>query len=292
MMTREQALQSIAFKPGAFVVDVGGGHRPFGRADVIFEKHPFEEAHRIAPVTHGAPIIIADGARMPLPDGGCDGVFCSHVIEHMPDPGVFVRELKRCAEWVYLEFPSRLRELMFAWSFHEWLVVASGTHLVFYRNDIPQLFGDFFHRGYDAVFDAWNMQRHDDLNDWTFCRTADLTFEMASESAFEYAVAVSATGKDRVTEAPIQSARYDWNQIARLLADAVLPTSTRDKLVGMVRRRRQGSIRPVTDTLVRRLMCLNCRRQEMRLEAEVIQCSCGVRYGKRSGLFDFDVREG
>jgi len=289
MMTREQALQSVAFKPGAFVVDVGGGHRPFARADLIFEKHPFEEAHRIAPVTHAAPILIVDGTKMPLPDAGCDGVFCSHVIEHMPDPGAFVRELKRCTEWVYLEFPSKLRELMFAWSFHEWLVVANENHLVFYRNDIPQLFGDFFHRGYDAVFDAWNMQRHDDLNDWTFCRTADLTYEMANESAFEYAISLSSKGRERITEAPIERVPYSWNQIARLIADTALPAATRDRLVGMVRRRRQGSIRPVSEALVKRLMCLKCRQQTLRLEPDALQCACGMRYGKRNGLFDFDV---
>jgi SAM-dependent methyltransferase len=289
MMTREQALQSVVFKPGAFVVDVGGGHRPFEQASVIFEKHPFEEAHRVAPVTHAAPILIVDGAKMPVPDTGCDGVFCSHVIEHMRDPQAFIRELKRCAEWVYLEFPSRTRELMFAWPFHEWLVVAAGNHLVFYRNDIPQLFGDFFHRGYDAVFDAWNMQRHDDLNDWTFCRSADLTSEIASESAFEYAIRLSRNGKERVPEAPIERVPYTWNQIARMIADTALPQSLRDRLVGMVRRRRQGSARPVTEALVRRLMCLRCRRQELRLQAEAIQCMCGMRYGKRNGLFDFDV---
>ena len=288
-MTREQALQSVVFKPGAFVVDVGGGHRPFARADVIFEKHPFEEAHRIAPVTHAAPILIVDGTKMPLPDAGCDGVFASHVIEHMPDPAAFIAELKRCAEWVYLEFPARIRELMFAWSFHEWLVVANRNHLIFYRNDIPQLFGDFFHRGYDAVFDAWNMQRHDDLNAWTFCRTADLTWEMASESAFEYAIALSPKGADRCTEAPIERVPYTLNQIARLAADAVLPAAARDRLMHMVRRRRQGSIRPVTEALVRRLMCLKCRRATLSLQPDAIQCSCGARYGKRNGLFDFDV---
>ena len=288
-MTREQALQSVGFKPGAFVVDVGGGHRPFARADVIFEKHPFEQEHRVFPLSHAAPVLIVDGTKMPLPDAGCDGVFASHVIEHMPDPGAFINELKRCAEWVYLEFPSRIRELMFAWSFHEWLVVTAGNHLVFYKNDIPQLFGDFFHRGYDAVFDAWNLQRHDDLNDWTFCRTADLTWELAAESAFEYAVALSPKGVERCNEAPIERVDYSWNQVAKLAAQKLLPPAVLARLIGLVRRRRQGQVQPITEALVRRLMCLKCHGRQLTLEADTIRCTCGMRYHKRNGLFDFDV---
>jgi hypothetical protein len=289
-VTREQALQSLEFKNGAFVVDVGGGHRPFARADVVFEKHPFGLDHRIMPLVHSAPVLIVDGTKMPIPRAGCDAVFASHVIEHMPDPGAFIRELKRCAEWTYLEFPSRIRELMFAWSFHEWLVVADGHHLIFYKNDIPQLFADFFHRGYDAVFDAWNLQRHDDLNDWTYCRTADLTWELASESAFEHALALSPRGSARCNEAARERVDYSWSQLARLAVEKLLPPSTLASLIRVVQRRRQGEIRPVTEALVKRLMCRKCEGTQLRLETETIRCgSCGTIYQKRQGLFDFDV---
>jgi len=34
------------------------------------------------------------------------------------------------------------------------LIRLEGQHLVFYKQNIPQLFGDFFHRNYDFLFEA------------------------------------------------------------------------------------------------------------------------------------------
>jgi SAM-dependent methyltransferase len=36
-----------------------------------------------------------DITRMTLPDGACDAVLCSHVLEHVPDDGAAMRELRR-----------------------------------------------------------------------------------------------------------------------------------------------------------------------------------------------------
>src|SRR5258708_6889893 len=110
-MTRKQILSRIEISKTDFVIDIGGGHRPFARADLFIEKFPFAHSlHGDHPMQFPrVPVIKADAMALPIPDGGCDLVFASHIIEHLPDPALFVAEIKRCSRWVYLEFPSRNR---------------------------------------------------------------------------------------------------------------------------------------------------------------------------------------
>lgn len=287
--TRQDVVRSLPISKDDFVVEVGGGHEPFWRSDLIFDKYPDEQLHRSQPLAHAAPVMIADAVRLPLPDAACDLIFASHIIEHLPDPGRFLAEVERCASHVYLEFPAANRELMFAWSFHRWLVEVDGTDLTFYRNDVPQLFGAFFHRNYDFVLDAWAEQRHLELNSHVHCRSSELTWRIAEVGAFEHIRARSARGEERVNGAPRSSVRYTWRQLASFAALKTLPEPWLDGLVSLWRRRRRGRPREVRQDLVARLMCLECGRTALRLVGEAIVCEeCGARYEQRLGLFDFD----
>lgn len=40
-------------------------------------------------------LVRADGGRLPFPDGTFDGVYCSNVLEHTPDPGAIFNEIAR-----------------------------------------------------------------------------------------------------------------------------------------------------------------------------------------------------
>ena len=86
--SRQEVLDNIDITETDFVIDVGGGHRPFWRADLVIEKHPFDQSlHRNQPMQFpSVPVIKADALAMPVPDGGCNVVFASHIIEHLPDP--------------------------------------------------------------------------------------------------------------------------------------------------------------------------------------------------------------
>ena len=63
--TREEVLASIEPGKTDFVVEVGGGHEPFHRSQLIFDKFPFDNIHRSQALVHRAPVIIADAARLP-----------------------------------------------------------------------------------------------------------------------------------------------------------------------------------------------------------------------------------
>jgi hypothetical protein len=270
------------------VVEVGGGHEPFSRSNVIFDKYPFDNIHRSQDIAHSAPVLIADAGRLPLVDDSCDLIFASHIIEHLPDPGLFLNEVKRCAKTVYLEFPGANRELMFSWAFHQWLVERRGLHLTFYKQDIPQLFGDFFHRGYDFLFDAWCEQRHEDLNSSVYGRSAELTWEIAAEGAFAHLLATCRP--ERMNEAPIESVNYTLKQVTTLVLQKALPASVMNGLVSFVRRSRHGSPLTLNQALLSRLGCPQCRHRTLRLSGDVVRCDgCHREFAKRNGLFDLDV---
>ena len=288
-MTRSQILKQIEIGKTDFVIDIGGGHRPFGRADLVIEKFPFDHSlHRDHPMQFPrVPVIKADAMALPIREGGCDLVFASHIIEHLPDPERFVAEIKRCSRRVYLEFPSRSRELMFAWSFHTWLVETTGTVLRFYRDDLPQLFGPMFHQEYDAALGPWSDARHELLNTSLYCRSADLECEFPKQTATEWVLSSSPKGEDRVNSASIHRPRYSLLENLAFVAQSVLPAAVYSSLSQS--RRSVSSPAPLTERLLPRLMCLRCRTTNLRRGAAGLVCGCGAEYAQERGVFDFDI---
>jgi hypothetical protein len=285
---RADILRSLPIGPAEFVIEVGGGHAPFWRSDLIVDKYPFDTVHRTEDLFHAAPVIKADATRLPLPEKACDVLFASHMIEHLREPDKFIKEAQRCACRIYLEFPSVNRELMYAWAFHEWLVELKDRVLVFYRNDLPQLFGTFFHRSYDAMFDIWSSHRFADLNSHVFCDSNELSCEFARETALEYVLGHCVTGAAKVNSAVLTPVRYSWGELARLAAHQVAPEHVVRWLV-QARSRRRGRPKAITQALVDRLVCLTCGAGGLALAPTEILChSCHHRYVQRNGIFDFD----
>jgi SAM-dependent methyltransferase len=91
--------------PSFNILDVGCGHRPKG--DINVDLHPGATAHRaadqrvnddVALHVHEIPnFLVADGANLPFRDGAFQKVYSWHLIEHLPDPGLFLAECCRVA---------------------------------------------------------------------------------------------------------------------------------------------------------------------------------------------------
>lgn len=286
---RKDVLQQIELSPEDFVVDVGGGHRPFGEADLVIEKFPFDsDLPRNQPVVFPeVPLIIADAERLPLADQSCDFIFSSHCIEHLPDPPAFIDEVKRCSRAVYLEFPSRYLELMFTWNYHLWLIEVEGTKIVCYRNDLPQLFGDMFHREYDACIGAWGELRHKDLNTALYCKTEDLECVIAKETATEMLIRTSPKGDERVTMVPhTNRPQYLLRHIVALAAQSWLSNTAFE----WIRKPRRSRSVPadLTPKVIDKLMCNNCGSTDLEEVDRSLRCACGASYERDRGVMDFD----
>lgn len=298
-MRRSDVLNSLPVARSAFVVEIGAGPTPFKHTKLILDKYPFENSERHGDIKKIAPIIKADAIKIPLADKSCDLLFVSHVLEHIDRPELFLQEAKRCSKWIYLEFPTRARELMYAWSFHKWLIEMENNKLVFYENDIPQIFGDFFHKNYDFLLDIWSEERFQELNNYVYIESDRLEFEFSQLTAFDYALRRSAKGEQKVNYRSLYGASgagsvsYSRSLLLKTLIWAVLP----DRLIKLRRllmdKINAGRNPKLTKEILSRLICQKCRSNSLMLAngasgPEIVCEGCRKRYLQVGGVFDFD----
>ncbi len=114
----------INVKSSDKVLDVGGGHNPHPRANVVVDKFTDTNYHRSGDikVLKKQKFINADGENLPFTDKEFDYVICCHVLEHVEDPVKFLTELFRVGKRGYLETPSLLGENLFARESHKWIL--------------------------------------------------------------------------------------------------------------------------------------------------------------------------
>ena len=139
----------IKILPEWKVLDVGSGHQPNRRANVIIEKYIHETIHRttqkiVIPVDKN--LIVADAHFIPFKNKTFDFVIASHIGEHVDDPIKFCNELQRVAQRGYLETPGPLTEFMMPTKSHKWVVKKSGNKLIFRENKYYKPFSMTFFR--------------------------------------------------------------------------------------------------------------------------------------------------
>jgi SAM-dependent methyltransferase len=103
---------------GAIVLDVGAGPRQFATAflDAGARYVPVDQDPAVSSMVHDG--VVATGARLPFADGAADLVFCSNVLEHVPDPAALADELFRVVRpggLLYLSYTNWLSP----WGGHE-----------------------------------------------------------------------------------------------------------------------------------------------------------------------------
>ena len=141
------ALHRPAPPRSGFVLDVGAGHAPTPRADLVVDKYAADNFERTTDLSVLKPLVIGDGQALPFADGTFAYVIASHVLEHATDPPLFAGELSRVARAGWVQVPSRESELTFGWPFHPWLIdLEQPDTLVFRaRGDARAPIGTVFH---------------------------------------------------------------------------------------------------------------------------------------------------
>ena len=94
----------------AIVLDVGSGGNPHPRADVLIDRLSGAEHRGGDPMLIDRPAIIGDATKLPFKDKCFDYVIASHVLEHMPNPEIFLSELQRVSKAGYIETPNFMCE--------------------------------------------------------------------------------------------------------------------------------------------------------------------------------------
>ena len=141
------------------VLEVGSGHNPNWRSDVLCDRTMEPTTERgwggDFPLRRDwRPLVIADGARLPFRDKSFDYVICSHILEHVEDPGAFLREMERVGKGGYIETPSEVKEALAASRpYHRWLIKEERGALIIrpMLDENRSRFGDLFDYLYQHV---------------------------------------------------------------------------------------------------------------------------------------------
>jgi hypothetical protein len=132
----------------ALVLDVGGGARPFWRADWVLDAISYRSRGQLgwtgdqADERFGAETWvqrdICDREPWPFENGQFDFAVCSHTLEDVRDPIWVGAELQRVAAAGYIEVPCLREELTYGiqgpwvgWGHHRWLVLIEGRRIEF-----------------------------------------------------------------------------------------------------------------------------------------------------------------
>lgn len=116
------------------VLDVGSGDGPFPRADVLFDKYVFD-TDRMSNLVIDRPFVMGDISALPFLDNSFDFVYCSHVLEHINNPEIAMKEMMRVGKRGYIELPSEFREKIQSTAVHKYFVRKEDNCLLFYRKE-------------------------------------------------------------------------------------------------------------------------------------------------------------
>ncbi len=107
----------LPIKSSDLVLDVGSGGNPHPAADVLLERF-LDPKHRYSAMVIDRPTVLADACKMPFRDKAFDFVIAFHVLEHVPNPAAFLKELQRVGKAGYIETPNALFERLVPYDVH------------------------------------------------------------------------------------------------------------------------------------------------------------------------------
>ena len=150
-------------QPTDFILEIGSGHNPKIRSDVLCDKFIDDDTQRGGKIVADRPVVEADGQYLPFADASFDYVICSHVLEHVENPELLFSELMRVASRGYIETPSEIAEWLYGWEYHNWVINLIGGQLIIQKNLAKNPFGQLFHTlaARDRNFAKFHIAHHD-----------------------------------------------------------------------------------------------------------------------------------
>lgn len=119
------------------VLDVGSGGKPYPRSDVLLDRMTGAEHRCGIAMQLDRPAVFGDAQKMPFKDKAFDFVIASHILEHMSNPEVFLRELERVGKAGYIETPNAIFERLNPYHIHCLEVVSINNVLHIHKKQRP-----------------------------------------------------------------------------------------------------------------------------------------------------------
>jgi len=137
-----------------YCLDIACGAKPFPEANVLCDLHvePVPDRSMKKLVTEGKPFVLCSCYSLPFKDKAFDFVTSYYLIEHVADPWILFKEIKRVSTHGYVQCPTWFNELLYGEDVHRWTVLKRGNKLCVkpIREGLLPLirFGFLFHRMY------------------------------------------------------------------------------------------------------------------------------------------------
>lgn len=269
-------IRSFELRPTDLVLEVGSGHNPTPRADVLCERFVADSSERHGQRTRiDRPFVVGDIYDLPFRDGAFDFVVCTHVLEHLADPRRALSELSRVAPRGFVETPSSVNEKLLSYPFHLWYILLEDDTLVFRAKDRaihdPEL-GRWMDRLADQLpgFTDFFFEREEELGNvvralWEGrlpCRIEGVP-KLDDEAAGHQKASSSSLDEEIAALRRISNEAHSQSGPAELLY----------RLVSRFLRRSSAARARLADLLA----CPACGAH-LAHDDEHIECSCGARY--------------
>jgi uncharacterized protein YbaR (Trm112 family) len=180
---------AMRIKKGKRVIDIGSGHAPLIRADVLCDRFPVETVQRPIPAVYmpAGRFVVGDIQRLPFKDKAFDYAYCCAVLEHLPCPEKACSEISRIATAGLIRTPSYLWEIMGGSAAHLWLISVKENKLIFRRKTLDDAalhsrIPDKIRNSmpYEKLFDSFYEDFFVDFS-WRDSIPIDVTFDNTSD---------------------------------------------------------------------------------------------------------------
>lgn len=128
--------KKIEIPKDALVLEVASGNKPYWRSNILLDKFILDSSERSRDyVVIDRDFIAGDAIHLPFKDKAFDFVIARHILEHLYEPEIFLKELQRVAMAGYIETPSSFSEELYGWPYHLWKIDIENGRLILTGRD-------------------------------------------------------------------------------------------------------------------------------------------------------------